>query len=158
MARGTRTDAGEQGCTHGHGAGADVPALEMTKWFDTNYHYMVPEVGPDQALALSNTKAIDEFIEAKALGYHTRPVLLGPVTWLLLAKSKAPGFKPLSLLARLLPVYVELLTRLGAAGADWVQIDEPAFVLDLDDTAHDAFRTAYAHLAAAAPGVKLQLP
>ena len=157
MARGTRTDVGEEGCTHGHGVGADVPALEMTKWFDTNYHYMVPEVGPDQTFALSSTKAIDEFNEAKALGYHTRPVVLGPVTWLLLAKSKTPSFKPLSLLADLLPVYVELLTRFGAAGADWVQIDEPALVLDLDEEARTAFRTAYAHLAAAVPGLKLQL-
>jgi 5-methyltetrahydropteroyltriglutamate--homocysteine methyltransferase len=157
MARGTRTDAGDEGCAHGHDAGSDVPALEMTKWFDTNYHYMVPEVGPDQAFALTSTKAIDEFTEARALGYHSRPVLLGPVTWLLLAKSKEPGCKPLSLLGRLLPVYAELLNRLAEAGADWVQIDEPALVLDLDEEARAAFRTAYAHLAAAAPQVKLQL-
>ena len=156
MARGTRTDAGDEGCAHDH-SGGDVPALEMTKWFDTNYHYMVPEVGPDQAFALTGAKALDEFAEAKALGYHTRPVLLGPVTWLLLAKSGEPGFEPLSLLPRLLPVYAELLGRLAEAGADWVQIDEPALVLDLDGEAQAAFRTAYAHLAAAAPGVKLQL-
>ncbi len=157
MARGTRTDAtDDHGCAHGHGAGADVPAAEMTKWFDTNYHYMVPEVAPEQRFALSTTKPIDHFVEAKALGYHSRPVILGPVTWLLLAKSKVAGFEPLSLLPALLPVYTELLTRLRDAGADWVQIDEPALVLDLDDGARAAFRTAYAELAKVS-GLKLML-
>lgn len=156
MARGTGSDAEDEGCGHREAADAGVPALEMTKWFDTNYHYMVPEVGPDQAFALTGTKALDEFLEARALGYHTRPVLLGPVTWLLLAKSKQAGFEPLSLLQRLLPVYTELLARLAEAGADWVQIDEPALVLDLDTDAQAAFKTAYGHLAAAT-GVKLQL-
>src|SRR3546814_9707269 len=75
----------------------------MTKWFDTNYHYMVPEVTPGQSFQLTSTKAIDEYREAKALGYRTRPVILGPVTWLLLAKSKQDGFDPLTLLPNLLP-------------------------------------------------------
>jgi 5-methyltetrahydropteroyltriglutamate--homocysteine methyltransferase len=88
MARGTQTGASEASCTHGHGKGGDVPALEMTKWFDTNYHYMVPEVAANQSFQLTSNKVIEEFQEAKALGYHTRPVILGPVTWLLLAKSK----------------------------------------------------------------------
>src|SRR3546814_12867583 len=96
----------------------------MTKWFDTNYHYMVPELTPGQSFQLTSTKAIDEYREAKALGYRTRPVILGPVTWLLLAKSKQDGFDPLTLLPNLLPVYAELLRRLRDAGADWVQIDE----------------------------------
>lgn len=157
MARGTRTDDIDDGdCAHGLGGG-DVPALEMTKWFDTNYHYMVPEVGPAQSFALSSTKPVDEFLEAKVLGYHTRPVLLGPVTWLLLAKSKTGDFKPLSLLPGLLAVYAEVLTRLAEAGADWVQLDEPGLVLDLDDEARDAFRAAYGHFAAEVPGVKIQL-
>jgi len=157
MARGTRTGASEDACTHGHGRGGDVPALEMTKWFDTNYHYMVPEVAPAQGFALTSTKAIDEFREAKALGYHTRPVILGPVTWLLLAKSKQDGFDTLSLLPALLPVYAELLVKLRDAGADWVQVDEPALVLDLDDRARGAFATAYGHFADAVPGLKLML-
>jgi len=148
MARGTRTDAAaNEGCSHGHGKGGDVPAQEMTKWFDTNYHYMVPEVAPEQAFALSTTKPIDQFIEARALGVHTRPVILGPVTWLLLAKSQEEGFDPLTLLPQLLPVYADLLTRLGNAGADWVQIDEPALVLDLNGAARDAYRIAYEELA-----------
>ena len=157
MARGTQAGAAsDDGCAHGHGGSTDVPAQEMTKWFDTNYHYMVPEVGPAQRFALSSTKPIDEFKEAKALGHHTRPVLLGPVTYLLLAKSKHDGFDPLSLLPSLVPVYAELLARLRYAGADWVQIDEPALVLDLDDAAREALRTAYADLAKV-PGIKLML-
>jgi len=157
MARGTRAAPDDAGCAHGHGKGGDVPALEMTKWFDTNYHYMVPEVGPNQAFALSSAKPVDEFREAKALGYHTRPVILGPVTWLLLAKSKQADFRPLALLDELLPVYVELLGKLQNAGADWVQIDEPALVLDLDDAARAAFRVAYRHFADRLTGLKLML-
>ncbi len=157
--RGTQNaDAGD-GCAHGHGhaaAGGDVPAQEMTKWFDTNYHYMVPEVTPDQTFALTTTKPVAHFLEAASLGHHTRPVILGPVTWLLLAKSKTAGFEPLSLLPRLLPVYAELLAKLAAAGADWVQIDEPALVLDLTDGERAAYRAAYAELAKVA-GVKLLL-
>ncbi|MBX7482649.1 5-methyltetrahydropteroyltriglutamate--homocysteine S-methyltransferase [Qipengyuania qiaonensis] len=157
MARGTRTVSGDEGCIHGHNAASDVPALEMTKWFDTNYHYMVPEVRPEQEFRLAGTKALDEFVEAKALGYHTRPVILGPVTWLLLAKSTAPGFEPISLIERLVPIYAELLQGLAEAGAEWVQIDEPALVLDLDETARDAFRMTYGMLKAAVPAMKLQL-
>ncbi|MBC2665401.1 5-methyltetrahydropteroyltriglutamate--homocysteine S-methyltransferase [Novosphingobium flavum] len=151
MARGTRSEpAADHGCAHGHDSGADVRALEMTKWFDTNYHYMVPEVGPDQAFALGTRKPVDHFVEALALGHHTRPVILGPVTWLLLAKSTVDGFDPLTLLPRLLPVYIELLQRLVAAGADWVQVDEPALVLDLGDEAREAYRVAYRALAGVA--------
>jgi 5-methyltetrahydropteroyltriglutamate--homocysteine methyltransferase len=155
MARGTRT-ADDAGCAHGHGKGGDVPAQEMTKWFDTNYHYMVPEVSPNQGFALATAKPVDHFREARALGHHTRPVILGPVTWLLLAKSKAEGFDPLSLLPRLLPVYADLLGRLRDAGADWVQIDEPALVLDLSDAARAAYVSAYGELAKV-DGIKLML-
>ena len=145
MARGTR------GRTDG-----DLPALEMTKWFDTNYHYMVPEFSRGQTFTLAATKPVDEFREAKALGFHTRPVLLGPVSYLLLGKSKDETPDPLSLLPGLLPVYAELLRQLAAEGADWVQIDEPCLVLDLDDAARSAFGTAYEALAGAA-GVRLLL-
>ncbi|MDB5737604.1 MAG: 5-methyltetrahydropteroyltriglutamate--homocysteine S-methyltransferase [Sphingomonas bacterium] len=157
MARGTQGVAIEEGCAHGHGDGAGLPALEMTKWFDTNYHYMVPEVRPTQSFALTSRKAIDEYEEAKALGYHTRPVLLGPVTWLLLAKSSQEGFDPLSLLPQLLPVYAELLGKLRDAGADWVQIDEPALVLDLTDEARAAFVSAYRYLNDKVSGLKLMV-
>lgn len=136
MARGSQSE-GHAGCGHGHEGhshhGQGVPALEMTKWFDTNYHYMVPEVSEDQHFVLTSQKPVDHFLEAKALGVHTRPVILGPVTFLKLAKAREAAFKPLDLLARLLPVYEELLRRLRAAGADWVQIDEPVVVLDLSE-------------------------
>src|SRR5207237_1189640 len=98
-----------------------------------------------------------EFLEAKSLGYHTRPALLGPVTYLLLGKSRDAGLDPLSLLPGLLRVYEEVLRRLEAAGAGWIQIDEPALVLDLDRRAQDAFRAAYVVLALAAPELKLLL-
>ena len=128
-------------------AGHGLPALEMTKWFDTNYHYMVPELSRGQEFTLASTKPLDEFREAKASAFHTRPVLLGPVTYLLLGKSKNSEFDPLSLLPGLLPVYAEILRRLAAAGADWVQIDEPCLVLDLDDRARRALQTAFGMLA-----------
>src|SRR5579859_7310358 len=135
--------------------GRDVTALEMTKWFDTNYHYLVPELEPDQTFALSATKPVDEFLEAKALGIPAKPVLIGPVTFLLLAKSPTPGFAPLALLDRLLPVYAEVLRQLAAAGAGWVQLDEPCLVLDRSADERAAFRRAYGALAAAVPELKL---
>jgi 5-methyltetrahydropteroyltriglutamate--homocysteine methyltransferase len=155
MARGTQGAADDHGCadhgSHGHG----LPALEMTKWFDTNYHYMVPEFSRGQTFTLASTKPLDEFLEAKSPGFHTRPVLVGPVTYLKLGKSKDDQTDPLSLLPGLLPIYAEMLRRLAAAGADWVQIDEPCLVLDLDDQTRDALKTAYETLAKAAPGLKL---
>ncbi|MEV7779535.1 5-methyltetrahydropteroyltriglutamate--homocysteine S-methyltransferase [Kitasatospora sp. NPDC088351] len=111
----------------------EVAPLEMTKWFDTNYHYLVPELGPDTVFAANPAKAVGELREAIALGHTARPVLVGPLTYLLLAKP-APGvtadFQPITLLDRLLPVYAELLADLRAAGAEWVQLDEPALVQD----------------------------
>lgn len=111
----------------------DVAPLEMTKWFDTNYHYLVPELGPDTVFTADSRKQVAELTEALTLGHTARPVLVGPVTYLLLAKP-APGvaadFEPLTLLDRLLPVYAEVLADLRAAGAEWVQLDEPALVQD----------------------------
>ena len=163
MARGSQggdaAACGHADHAHGHGGGQGqgVTALEMTKWFDTNYHYMVPELSDDQAFALSSTKPVDHFLEAKALGIHTRPVVLGPVTFLKLAKSPAEGFNPLGLLPKLLPVYEELLRGLEEAGADWVQIDEPALVLDLIPNEREALKLACDRLAKAAPGLKIML-
>ncbi len=111
--------------------GEGTAAMEMTKWFDTNYHYIVPELGPDTNFELATTKPLDEFAEARGLGILTKPVLLGPVSFLLLSKSAGDGdFDPLTLLDPLLAVYAELLGRLAEAGCDWVQLDEPAFVQD----------------------------
>src|SRR5690606_25508560 len=128
--------------------GTDLPALEMTKWFDTNSHYRVPELHAGQRFALRGDKPVAEFLEAKALGLNARPVLLGPVSFLLLSKT-VDGSDRLALLDALLPAYAELLDRLRAAGAQWVQVDEPCLVLDLDDDDRGAFRRAYAALAGA---------
>ncbi|GAA4490232.1 5-methyltetrahydropteroyltriglutamate--homocysteine S-methyltransferase [Gluconacetobacter tumulicola] len=156
MARGTQ---GEAACAHGHAAHAagGVPAAEMTKWFDTNYHYLVPEFSADQVFRLSSTKPVDEYNEARAQGIETRPVLLGPVSYLLLGKARGGDFDPLTLLPRLLPVYVAVLRALADAGAGWVQIDEPCLVLDLNDAARAAYAQAYAQLHAALDGTRLML-
>jgi 5-methyltetrahydropteroyltriglutamate--homocysteine methyltransferase len=127
-----------------------VTAMEMTKWFDTNYHYIVPELEADRQFCLGSTKAVDEFVEAKELGIATRPVLLGPVSFLLLGKAQSPDFDPLSLLDRVLPIYASVLGRLATAGAASVQIDEPVLALDLDDETQKAFGDAYGYLAATA--------
>ncbi len=136
---------------------AGVPALEMTKWFDTNYHYMVPEFAADQDFALTRAKPVDEYLEAKSLGIETRPVILGPVSFLKLGKSHDESFDPIRLLPKLVPVYADLLRRLAEAGATDVQIDEPALVLDLSDVERAAFFTAYGELAGAAPGLAIML-
>ncbi|KAG1138838.1 hypothetical protein G6F37_010218 [Rhizopus arrhizus] len=123
----------------------DVPAQEMKKWFDTNYHFIVPELEPNQSFKLQNPRAVEQYNAAKAIGIETRPVLVGPVTFLHLAKA-AKGFEEfdtLSLLPQLLPLYVELLKQLEAAGAQWVQIDEPALILDLPANVKAAFEEAY---------------
>ncbi|MEJ8660673.1 5-methyltetrahydropteroyltriglutamate--homocysteine S-methyltransferase [Streptomyces sp. MS1.AVA.4] len=136
----------------------DVAPLEMTKWFDTNYHYLVPELGSDTVFAADSTKQVDEFTEALAPGLSARPVLLGPVTYLLLAKP-APGvaadFDPLTLLDRLLPVYAEVLADLRAAGAAWVQLDEPALVQDRSPAELNAAARAYRGLGALTDRPKL---
>ncbi|QRZ14299.1 5-methyltetrahydropteroyltriglutamate--homocysteine S-methyltransferase (plasmid) [Paracoccus methylovorus] len=134
---------------------AEAPAMEMTKWFDTNYHYIVPEFEEGQSFRLASLKPIEDFLEAKALGIHTRPVLVGPVTWLSLGKTKAEGLDPLTLLSAILPIYSDVLRRLAEAGADWVQIDEPVLVTDLSDGQRRALSTAYAELATAGPRLML---
>ena len=122
---------------------SSVHAMEMTKWFDTNYHYIVPEFESGQSFSLSSAKVIDEYKEAKALGIETRPVLIGPVTYLALGKAKTEGFDPLDLIDSVVSVYNEILTQLSAAGAEWVQIDEPVLSLDVTDKHTSAFRAAY---------------
>lgn len=130
----------------------DVAPLEMTKWFDTNYHYLVPELGPDTVFTADSAKQVAELTEALALGHTARPVLVGPLTYLLLAKP-APGvaadFEPLTLLDRLLPVYAQVLAELRAAGAEWVQLDEPALVQDRTPAELNAAARAYRDLGGA---------
>ncbi|MEZ0216378.1 MAG: 5-methyltetrahydropteroyltriglutamate--homocysteine S-methyltransferase [Rariglobus sp.] len=144
-----------EGCTCGH---VSTFASEMTKWFDTNYHYIVPEFHAGTTFALSSQKIFDEFSEALALGIKTKPVLVGPVTYLSLGKvhdSKHPHFDRWSLLESLLPVYEQVLQKLAALGAEWVQLDEPVCALDLAPVQRAALASAYARLAAAAPSLKL---
>ena len=134
---------------------SETAPLEMTKWFDTNYHYLVPELDPDTAFTADPGKPVGEFAEALALGITTRPVLVGPVTFLLLAKPVVAGFDPLSLLDALLPAYAEVLAALADAGAQWVQLDEPALVQDRPAAVLDAAAHAYETLAAAAKRPKI---
>jgi 5-methyltetrahydropteroyltriglutamate--homocysteine methyltransferase len=135
MARGRQTAAGP------------VSPLEMTKWFDTNYHYLVPELGPGTRLAADWRKPLGEHAEARLLGVDTRPVLIGPVSFLLLAKPTAAGWEPLRLLSRLVPAYQQVLAELSQSGCAWVQLDEPFLVTDLSPAARAAFTGAYATLA-----------
>ena len=137
--------------------GVDVTAMTMTKWLDTNYHFIVPELTPDMSFKISSSKIFDEYSEAKALGIQTRPVLIGPVTWLLCG-SKPENFTECrfkALLPALTATYIEILKKLQSLGAEWVQIDEPCVALDLEDGAKDALETAYKEIAAAVPGLKI---
>ncbi len=156
MARGAAGTPCAAGCTHS-GGGSGVPALEMTKWFDTNYHYMVPEFDTDQHFELTCNRPLEAFLEAQALGYRTRPVLIGPVSLLKLGKSKDGDFDPIDLIERLLPVYVRVLAELADAGADWVQIDEPCLALDLTGNDRRALDLAYRTFDTDVPGLKIML-
>ena len=123
-----------------------ITALELTKWFDTNYHYLVPELEQATDLRLVGDKPVREYLEARQLGIETRPVLLGPVSFLLLSKAVEPGFAPLDLLDPLLVAYEQLLGELHAAGARWVQLDEPALAADRTPAELEALRRAYQRL------------
>ncbi|EKN4709662.1 TPA: 5-methyltetrahydropteroyltriglutamate--homocysteine S-methyltransferase [Yersinia enterocolitica] len=123
--------------------GTPAAAAEMTKWFNTNYHYMVPEFQQGQQFKLGWTQLLDEVDEALALGHKIKPVLLGPVTYLWLGKVKGEQFDRLSLLQDILPVYQQVLGELAKRGIEWVQIDEPALVLELPPEWLDAYQPAY---------------
>ncbi|KAL7197967.1 hypothetical protein ACSBR2_020484 [Camellia fascicularis] len=137
---------------------ASVPAMEMTKWFDTNYHFIVPELGPEIKFSYASHKAVDEYKEAKALGVDTVPVLVGPVSYLLLskpAKGVEKSFSLLSLLDKILPIYKEVVAELKAAGASWIQFDEPTLVKDLESHQLQAFTAAYSGLESALSGLNV---
>ena len=144
MARGV-SQGGCCGATH---------AQELTKWFDSNYHYLVPEFSAEQSFALSWEQLFEEVAEGRALGHALKPVLIGPLTYLWLGKCKGPAFDKLDLLERLLPVYGEILQRLAGQGIEWVQIDEPILALDLPQDWKTAFERAY-NLLQKEPGRKL---
>lgn len=134
-------------------SGKPAAACEMTKWFDTNYHYIVPELTPGQTFRVAREDLFEQVKEAQALGHRVKPVIPGPLTWLWLGKGDAfaqgaGDIGKLQLLDALLPVYGEVLERLAGLGVEWVQIDEPALVLDLPQAWRDAYQAVYAKLAA----------
>lgn len=140
-------------CCGGEHAKAQY-AQELTKWFDTNYHYLVPEFSVDQQFKLSWEQLFEEVDEALALGHKVKPVIIGPLTYLWLGKAKGNDFDKLELLERLLPIYGEILGRLAAQGVEWVQIDEPILSLDLPQEWKNAFERAY-HILQYSPLKKL---
>lgn len=135
--------------------GLDITAMEMTKWFDTNYHYIVPEFRKNQKFKLFSTKVIDEFNEAKHSGFVTKPVIIGAVSYLLLGKEKEADFDRLDLIKNLLPVYLDILNKLKDYGVEWVQFDEPFLALDLSDKAKETFKYVYAEIRKAFPSLKI---
>ncbi|GAA5977282.1 hypothetical protein JCM10908_004922 [Rhodotorula pacifica] len=142
--------------------GVDLEAQEMQKWFDSNYHYIKSEVSSHTEFRLNNTRPVDEYLEAKEAGIETRPVLVGPITALLLGKAgrdeaNRASFEPISLLEKLVPVYGELLKKLQEAGAKEVQIDEPSLVMDSTANLPKQYQSTFEALAAAAPGLKITL-
>ncbi len=138
--------------------GLDVTAMEMTKWFDTNYHYIVPEFVQNQQFRVFSEKVFDEFTLAKQhTGTTPKPVLIGPVSYLLLGKEKQAGFNKIDLIKKLVPVYIEVLKRLKEYGAEWVQLDEPFLSLDLTQAEKDAFVYAYNEISKNTPGIKILL-
>lgn len=137
--------------------GLDITAMEMTKWFDTNYHYIVPEFTKDQQFKLFSTKLLDEYQESKRLGIQTKPVLIGPVSYLLLGKEKEAGFDRIDLIKNLLPVYIEILKKLEEQQVEWVQFDEPFLSLDLTEKDKAAFKYVYAEIKKQFPRLKTLL-
>jgi 5-methyltetrahydropteroyltriglutamate--homocysteine methyltransferase len=137
--------------------GLDITAMEMTKWFDTNYHYIVPEFLKDQQFKLFSTKLLDEYQESVRLGIKTKPVIIGPVSYLLLGKEKESGFDRIDLIKNLLPVYLELLKKLEEQHVEWVQFDEPFLSLDLTEKDRKAFQYVYAEIKKRFPRLKVLL-
>jgi 5-methyltetrahydropteroyltriglutamate--homocysteine methyltransferase len=135
--------------------GLDITAMEMTKWLDTNYHYIVPEFYKDQEFKLFSNKIVNEFAAAKQLGIKSKPVIIGPVSYLLLGKEKEEGFDKLDLVKRLLPVYIQILNELKAYGAEWIQFDEPFLALDINDKAKEAYQYVYAEIRKQFPYLKI---
>lgn len=145
VARGRSAVATESPSTGHTRCCAGIAAAEMTKWFDTNYHYIVPEFSSTTEFKLDASRLLEQLAEARTQGIQAKPVLIGPVTYLALGKAK-DGTSKLELLQRLLPVYAQLLDALATQGVEWVQMDEPILVTELDADWQHAFNTAYHHL------------
>ncbi|MFT3936479.1 MAG: 5-methyltetrahydropteroyltriglutamate--homocysteine S-methyltransferase [Chitinophagaceae bacterium] len=133
--------------------GYDITAMEMTKWFDTNYHYIVPEFTASQKFVLYSEKVLNHFNEAKRDGFSAKPVLLGPVSFLLLGKEKEKGCHRIELIKNLLPVYIEIIKKLEASGAYFIQFDEPCLSLNLTDEERKIFASTYNELSKTFPGM-----
>ncbi|MBL1220659.1 5-methyltetrahydropteroyltriglutamate--homocysteine S-methyltransferase [Chryseobacterium sp. L7] len=134
--------------------GLDITAMEMTKWFDTNYHYIVPEFYKNQQFKLNSNKIFNEFSGAKQAGINAKPVIIGLVSYLLLGKEKEDGFDKLDLAENLLPVYIEILARLQEQGAEWIQFDEPFLALDLSGKAKEKYQWVYEKIRKQFPKLK----
>jgi 5-methyltetrahydropteroyltriglutamate--homocysteine methyltransferase len=137
--------------------GYDVTAMEMTKWFDTNYHYIVPEFTANQKFALTTNKVLNEFLEAKYEGFNAKPVLLGPISYLLLGKEKEDGFHRLELIKNLLPVYIEILKKLDDSNAHYIQFDEPCLALNLSDVERKIITQTYQEIRSKFPNLHIIL-
>ncbi len=135
--------------------GLDITAMEMTKWFDTNYHYIVPEFQKDQQFRLFSNKIIIDFMNARQTGINAKPVIIGLITYLLLGKEKEKGFDKLDLVQNLLPVYLEIIKELENQGAEYIQFDEPFLALDLNEKAKEAFELVYSTIRKQFPKLKL---
>ncbi|QIL40018.1 5-methyltetrahydropteroyltriglutamate--homocysteine S-methyltransferase [Pedobacter sp. HDW13] len=135
--------------------GLDITAMEMTKWLDTNYHYIVPEFYKNQEFNLFSGKIVNEFVRAKQLGINSKPVIIGPVSYLLLGKEKETGFDKIDLIKKLLPVYLQILTELKDQGAEWIQFDEPFLALDINEKARAAYNYVYAEIRKQFPQLKV---
>lgn len=137
--------------------GHDIIAMEMTKWFDTNYHYIVPEFTKEQQFSLFNNKPLEEYKEVKALGIETKPVIIGPISFLLLGKEKGSGFDKLDLAESLIPVYTKILKELEEAGATTIQIDEPFLAMDINEKAKFLYPIVYKQIKEACPKLEIIL-
>lgn len=146
MARGIQTENGD-----------NLPAMEMTKWFNTNYHYIVPEIGPKTSFKLNPSKPVEAYKLAESLEIKTRPVIIGPVSFLLLSKSPSEDFSPVSKLAEILPLYSNLFKELKDIGVEWVQIDEPCLATDLNEDGIKAYTQFFEYFKQSPAGVKIML-
>lgn len=137
--------------------GFDIRPMEMTKWFDTNYHYIVPEFRKSQGFEFLGRKAVEEFIEAKKAGFITKPVLVGPLSYVLLGKCESEEFDRLDILPALLPVYLDILYALVENGAEWIQLDEPFLATSLGEKAKELYNLVYKEIRSEFPQLKILL-
>lgn len=135
--------------------GLDITAMEMTKWFDTNYHFIVPEFHKNQEFTLFSRKIINEFLDAKQVGINAKPVIIGLLTYILLGKEKEEGFNKLELAQKILPVYIQILKELETHGAEYIQFDEPFLALDLDEKSKETYSLIYTEIRKQFPHLKI---